>query len=117
MKNLFASLLLTAILTPAVYAAADAPPVTASPPAAAAVKAPNAQQLKMSSCNAEAGTKQLKGAERKTFMKGCLSASGSAASTATTPQERMKSCNHDAGDKQLKGDARKSFMSDCLKAK
>jgi uncharacterized protein HemX len=31
-----------------------------------------AQQEKMKSCNKEAGEKGLKGAERKTFMSGCL---------------------------------------------
>ena len=31
------------------------------------------QQDKMKSCNADAKTKDLKGDERKTFMKGCLS--------------------------------------------
>jgi hypothetical protein len=71
----------------------------------------------MTTCNADAGEKKLKGAERKSFMKSCLSASGSAPEAASTPQERMKSCNHDAGEKKLKGDERKSFMSTCLKAK
>lgn len=41
-------------------------------------KAPSAAQLaqqeKMKSCNAEAKTKALKGAERKTFMSECLKA-------------------------------------------
>jgi hypothetical protein len=117
MNNLFRALLISAVLAPAVQAATDAAPVTANPPAGAAVKAPTAQQQKMTSCNADAGSKQLKGDERKTFMKGCLSASGAATTTASTPQERMKSCNKDAGAKQLKGAERKSFMSDCLKAK
>ena len=31
------------------------------------------QQSKMATCNKEAGDKKLKGAERKTFMKDCLS--------------------------------------------
>ena len=37
--------------------------------------AQQAQQEKMKSCNAEAKTKALKGAERKTFMSECLKAS------------------------------------------
>jgi hypothetical protein len=36
--------------------------------------AQQAQQEKMKSCNAEAKTKALKGAERKTFMSQCLKA-------------------------------------------
>jgi hypothetical protein len=51
--------------------AAAAAAATASAPAAADKK--TAQQEKMKSCNKEAGDKKLKGAERKTFMKDCLS--------------------------------------------
>lgn len=71
--------------------------------------AETAQQAKMKSCNAEATQKSLKGDERKSFMKTCLSASAPA-----TQQEKMKTCNKDASAKGLKGDARKSFMSSCL---
>ena len=35
----------------------------------------NSQQSKMSSCNADAKSKALKGDDRKTFMKTCLSGS------------------------------------------
>jgi ribosomal protein S3AE len=74
------------------------------------------QQDKMKSCNAEASQKQLKGDERKSFMKTCLSASASSSAPATQ-QEKMKSCNAEAGQKQLKGDERKKFMSQCLSNK
>ena len=37
-------------------------------------KPATAQQGKMKACSADAKTKSLKGAERKTFMKECLSA-------------------------------------------
>ena len=47
---------------------------------AAAAKPENSQQEKMKSCNAEAKTKGLKGADRKTFMSTCLKGSGSAES-------------------------------------
>lgn len=40
--------------------------------AAPAAAAPVKQQDKMKSCNADAKTKDLKGEERKTFMKTCL---------------------------------------------
>lgn len=76
--------------------------------------ADTAQQNKMTSCNADASAKTLKGDERKAFMSKCLKATPAA---ATTPQERMKSCNATASTQALKGDARKAFMSDCLKKK
>jgi len=70
--------------------AADAP----------ATKAPTAQQQKMTTCNAEAKTKALKGDERKAFMKECLSAKKAAAAPATQ-QDKMKTCNADAKTKKL----------------
>ncbi|BAQ78511.1 PsiF family protein [Pseudomonas sp. St29] len=79
--------------------------------------AATAQQNKMTSCNAEATAKSLKGDERKAFMSTCLKAAPASAATPSTPQERMKTCNADATAKALKGDARKAFMSDCLKKK
>ena len=75
--------------------------------------AATAQQNKMTTCNADASAKALKGDERKAFMSNCLKAT----SAATTPQERMKNCNATATTQALKGDARKAFMSDCLKKK
>jgi hypothetical protein len=78
------------------------------------------QQNKMTTCNAEAKTKDLKGDERKAFMKECLSAKPApeaAAETGTPQQNKMKTCNADAKTKDLKGDERKKFMSECLKAK
>ena len=86
----------------------------------AASPAQLAQQEKMKTCNKEAKDKALKGDERETFMKKCLSGKTSDA-PATTPaapptqQEKMKTCNKEAKDKALKGDERKKFMSDCLK--
>jgi hypothetical protein len=73
------------------------------------------QQEKMKTCNADATKKTLKGAERKAFMKDCLSAKHD---TALKPQqEKMKTCNADAGKKALKGDERKAFMKSCLSSK
>jgi ABC-type transporter MlaC component len=46
--------------------------------AADAASAPTKQQSKMTTCNADAKTKALKGDERKAYMKTCLS--GDAAS-------------------------------------
>jgi len=74
--------------------------------------AATAQQEKMTSCNADATAKALKGDERKAFMSHCLKKS-----VPATQQEKMKTCNADASTKALKGDERKAFMSDCLKKK
>ena len=80
------------------------------------------QQERMKSCNAEAGKKELKGDERKDFMKHCLSGktpevanADAGAKPAATQQDKMKACNADAGKQGLKGDERKKFMSTCLK--
>lgn len=80
------------------------------------------QQEKMKACNKDAAEKQLKGDERKAFMKECLSAKApekpaeaAAPAEPVKQQDKMKSCNKDAGDKQLKGAERKKFMSECLK--
>ena len=76
------------------------------------------QQNKMTTCNADAKTKELKGDERKKFMSECLSAKPAPAEEAGNPQQnKMKTCNADAKTKDLKGDERKKFMSECLKAK
>lgn len=50
--------------------AEEKPTASAAAPAAAA--APVKQQDKMKTCNADAKTKALKGAERKAFMSSCL---------------------------------------------
>ncbi len=76
---------------------------------------PTAQQNKMKTCNADAKTQDLKGDERKAFMKSCLSAKAAPAEGKTAQQTKMKSCNADAKTKALKGDERKAFMSSCLK--
>lgn len=78
---------------------------------AAPVFAANAQQERMKACNQEAGDK--KGAERKAFMKECLSAK--AAEAKKTQQEKMTACNQQAEGK--KGAERKAFMKQCLSAK
>ncbi|VVO47641.1 Phosphate starvation-inducible protein PsiF [Pseudomonas fluorescens] len=77
------------------------------------------QQNKMTTCNADATAKSLKGDERKAFMSTCLKAAppADAAKPMTPQQEKMKTCNADATTQALKGDARKAFMSECLKNK
>jgi len=83
--------------------------------AASTATAANSQQEKMKTCNADATAKGLKGADRQTFMKTCLSHEEPAPAKTNSQQEKMKTCNADATAKGLKGDARKSFMSTCLK--
>lgn len=80
-------------------------------PEAAAPAPKSAQQSKMVTCNADA--KEMKGDERKTFMKTCLSAKPE--KKMSPQQEKMKTCNADATGK--KGDERKAFMKTCLSAK
>ncbi|ROM49751.1 phosphate starvation-inducible protein PsiF [Pseudomonas poae] len=78
--------------------------------------AETAQQNKMTTCNADATTKALKGDERKAFMSTCLKAAPApAAKTLTPQQQKMKDCNASAKTQALAGDARKTFMSTCLK--
>ena len=79
--------------------------------------AATAQQNKMTTCNADATAKSLKGDARKTFMSQCLKAAPppEAGKSLTPQQEKMKTCNADATGKALKGDERKAFMSECLK--
>ncbi|MHC8404463.1 MULTISPECIES: PsiF family protein [unclassified Pseudomonas] len=81
--------------------------------------AATAQQNKMTTCNADATAKSLKGDERKAFMSTCLKAAPAANDdkVLTAQQQKMKTCNADAATKALKGDERKAFMSDCLKKK
>ncbi|HET8580471.1 MAG TPA: PsiF family protein [Nitrospiraceae bacterium] len=74
------------------------------------VQAETAQQNKMKECNTQAG--DMKGDERKAFMKTCLSAKP--VKEGGSQQEKMKSCNKEASAKNLKGDERKKFMSSCL---
>jgi hypothetical protein len=73
-----------------------------------------AQQQKMGTCNTEASSKGLKGADRKAFMKTCLSSKESATAGGNSQQEKMKSCNATAGSKHLAGADRKTFMKSCL---
>ena len=68
----------------------------------------NSQQDKMTQCNAKAG--EMKGDERKAFMKTCLSAKPA---PAAKPQSKMAECN--AKTKGMsKADADKA-RSECMK--
>jgi hypothetical protein len=70
----------------------------------------------MTSCTADAKSRNLSGDDRKAFMKSCLSAAPApAAKPLNSQQQKMKTCNADAKTQNLSGDARKQFMSNCLK--
>ena len=82
-----------------------------------AEKPMTAQQARMATCNKEAAGKT--GAERQTFMSGCLKSHGAAMNTSSTSpmtqQQKMTSCNANAKKQSLKGEERKNYMSSCLK--
>jgi hypothetical protein len=82
---------------------------------AEAAKPVNSQQEKMKTCNKEATSKGLHGAERKAYMSTCLSDQPAPPAKTNSQQEKMKSCNKEASAKGLKGADRKGFMSTCLK--
>ena len=79
------------------------------------VQGQNAQQDKMTTCNAQAKAQSLSGDARKSFMKTCLSAQPAAEPKLNSQQQKMKQCNADAKTKGLTGADRKTFMSTCLK--
>ncbi len=85
---------------------------------ATTAKKENSQQNRMTTCNADAKTKNLQGDSRKTFMKECLSNHSTTkdGKPLSSSQQRMADCNKDAKSKSLTGDARKTFMSTCLKS-
>jgi hypothetical protein len=64
------------------------------------------QQTKVAACSTEA--RGMRGDERKTFMRSCLSIDGK-----PPAQGKITICNVEA--KGLAGDERKNFMSNCLK--
>ena len=67
-KPIAATLLTLLLAVGTAHAAKDAAAADAS-----AAKAPTGQQSKMATCNKEAREQTLKGAERKSFMRECLS--------------------------------------------
>lgn len=83
--------------------------------ALAASEAQKAQQEKMKSCNAEAKGKDLKGPERKDFMKSCLGGGQGAAKPEGMPAANAQ-CEEKAvgkNGKPLAGAAKGAFMKRC----
>ncbi|MEO6277189.1 PsiF family protein [Roseateles sp.] len=80
-------------------------------------KAPTAQQSKMATCNKEAKAGDKKGAERKAFMKECLSAKAGDAPVGANPADAAPAspvCEKSAADKKLHGAAAKSHIKKCM---
>jgi hypothetical protein len=78
--------------------------------------ADNTQQSKMKTCNADATAQKLSSADRKTYLKTCLSATPAApAATKTNSQQnKMKTCNADATAQKLSSADRKTYLKTCL---
>ncbi len=110
--------------------ATQSAPATPSAPAGTATNtarqpsaAQQAQQERMRTCNAEAGTRNLQGDARRSFMSECLAgrmppaaAAGAQPSAAQQAQQnRMRDCNAQAGTRNLAGEARQTFMAGCLR--
>jgi len=92
MKKLFALTLLSLFASGVAYAAANDPV--------------NPQQDKMKACNTKAG--DMKGDDRKAFMKTCLSAK------PEKKESKMAMCNKKTAG--MKQEERAKAQSDCMKA-
>jgi hypothetical protein len=66
------------------------------------------QQQRMSTCNTEAGQRNLSGDARKSYMSACL---GGKMNQTTL----MKVCNNQATQDKLSSEARKTYLGTCLK--
>jgi hypothetical protein len=86
--------------------------VLATPALAQQAKPPSpaqaAQQQRMTTCNADASQRNLKGDARQTYMSGCLGGK-------MNQNTMMKVCNAQASQDKLTSDDRKTYMSSCLK--
>ena len=92
MKKLFALTLLSLFASGGAFAAANEPA--------------NPQQTKMKACNTKAG--DMKGDERKAYMKTCLSAK------PEKKESKMAMCNKKTAG--MKQEERAKAKSDCMKA-
>jgi psiF repeat. len=120
LKTVIAAAALSLLALAPAHAAEKAKSTSQHAPSAAQL----AQRQRMKDCNAKAGTDKLMGAERKAFMKQCLSKAGHAAAMAKghaaasagkmAQRERMKTCNAQAKTDKLAGAKRKAFMKQCL---
>ena len=101
--------LAAAILAAPALAQQPAPPTaTQATKAKTPSPAQAAQQQRMTTCNADASQRNLKGDARQSYMSGCLS--GKMNQTTL-----MKVCNAQATQDKLTSDDRKTYLSTCLK--
>lgn len=105
-KTLIALLTLGAVAFTQAGFAADAPDTA---------KKLTPQQEKMKNCNKDAKDKQLKGDDRKQFMKSCLSGKAAPAPAAAAAPEKAAApdCAAQATSKKLAGAAKASFLKKC----
>ena len=86
--------------------------MASSPTLAQTTKPPTpaqaAQQQRMTTCNAEASQRNLKGDARQSYMSACLS--GKMNQTTL-----MKVCNAEATQDKMTSDDRKAYLATCLK--
>ena len=80
--------------------------------AGAAARELTPAQQRMKACNTEAKEKQLEGAERNHFMRGCLNGDGNT-HKLTARQRLHEECNERA--RGLEGAERRGFMTQCEK--
>ncbi len=90
--------------------AAPAAAVTATPPSTVVVDTP---QARLTKCQAEANTKNLKDGERQAFVTTCLKRKPVV--VANTQAQRMRSCQTEATNRGLQGSERTAFLGSCLK--
>jgi hypothetical protein len=108
MSKTIAALVLTFVVVLAGFALAEEPSKKEASPAQ------KAHRERMSTCSKDAKQQALKGAERKAFMKQCLSGGSAAAAPGGDQPSQTAACRKDARAKGLKGEERKKFISDCL---
>jgi hypothetical protein len=73
----------------------------------------NAHQQRMKSCNGQADTKALEGAERNHFMRACLKGASGNGHKVSVRQQRSEECTRQARAQGLEGAERRGFMSEC----
>jgi hypothetical protein len=78
--------------------------------------AQKAARERMSNCSKDAREQSLKGDERKSFMRQCLSAGKADTPEAMAAREKKSACRKEAKAQGLKGDERKKFLSECVGA-
>jgi len=71
----------------------------------------------MKQCNIEANSRQLRGPDRQTFMRACLSSPAKRHLALSSQQRRMQYCNAQAKARRLVGSDRSRYVSRCLRAR